>query len=34
VLGINIRRRRTAAAGPLRADEAERVRRLLGEERS
>ena len=34
VLGINIRRRRTATAGPLRADEAERVRRLLGEERS
>lgn len=34
VLGINIRRRRTASAGPLRADEAERVRRLLGEERS
>ena len=34
VLGINIRRRRTVAAGPLRDDEAERVRRLLGEERS
>jgi len=34
VLGINIRRRRAVAAGPLRDDEAERVRRLLGEERS
>jgi len=33
-LVLNIRRRRTLAAAPLKADEAERVRRLLAEEKS
>ena len=33
-LVLNIRRRRTVAAAPLKADEAERVRRLLAEEKS
>jgi cytochrome c-type biogenesis protein CcmH len=31
---LNIRRRRSPASAPLQADEAERVRRLLGEEKS
>ena len=33
-LALNIRRRRSPAGAPLQADEAERVRRLLGEEKS
>ena len=33
-LGLTIRRRRTLSAAPLGADEAERVRRLLAEEKS
>jgi cytochrome c-type biogenesis protein CcmH len=33
-LALNIRRRRTLAAAPLKADEAERVRRLLAEEKN
>jgi cytochrome c-type biogenesis protein CcmH len=33
-LGLNIRRRRSLASAPLQGAEAERVRRLLGEEKS
>jgi cytochrome c-type biogenesis protein CcmH len=33
-LVLNIRRRRTPASAPLQGDEAERLRRLLGEEKS